>query len=116
VRLDPTVAGSGEAVFVIERSALAITVVVAVAELFDGSGSLPSVELTVAVFESGPAAVGVTTTVAVADVPGASVPRSQVSVAVPEQEPAETSVTPPGSVSWTVAFAASGPALEATIV
>jgi hypothetical protein len=119
----PTVAGSGESVFVIETSAevgAAFTVVVAVAELFAVFGS-EVVEDTVAVFESGPVPVGVTTIVTVADAPEASVPIVQVTVVVAEQEPtdddAETNVTPAGSVSVTVTAAAeSGPPFDAMIV
>jgi hypothetical protein len=96
------------------------TVVVAVAESFSRFGSAV-VELTVAVFESGPAAVGVTTIVTVADAPAAREPSSHVTTPPPEQLPAEadaeTNVTAAGSGSLTVtASAVLGPAFVAVIV
>jgi hypothetical protein len=98
------------------------TVVVAVALLFAVFGS-EVVELTVAVFESGPAVVGVTLIVIDADAPLAREGSEQVSAGgMPEHvhgsvEDSSPTVTPAGSVSVSVtAAAASGPAFATVIV
>ncbi len=99
--------GSGEPVFVIDRSAPLTTVVVAVAVLLAPLGSAVTAE-TVAVFVRVPLAVGetATTTSIVARAPPGKIPSAQVTVVVPEQDPvlgvAETRVTPAGRVSVTV--------------
>src|SRR5712664_1640369 len=113
------------AVFVIARSARRCTVVVAVAVLFPGVGSV-SFPLTLAVLlRVAPSAVVAgmpTTIVIVALALGASVPMVQVTVPlawvqVPWVEVAETNVTPVGRVSVAVTpVACEGPLLVTTRV
>src|SRR5206468_2233767 len=99
--------GSGESLFVTERSAAGLTVVVSGGEVLfpeSGSGSLPEIE---AWLESVPACWGVTLIVIVAEAPLASAPSAQVTVpALCEQLPwlalAETKVTLAGRVSVTL--------------
>src|SRR5437764_198181 len=121
----PAVTGSGESVFVTATSADAPTVVVAVAESSDGSGSLHP-ELTVAVLVSTvPAATSeptCTVSVTPADAPFATAPRLQLTVvAIRAQAPcegvAETNVVPlaSGSVSVTP-DAPDGPLFATPIV
>jgi hypothetical protein len=99
--------GSGESVFVIERSAPLTTVVVAVAVLLAALGSVVTDE-TVAVFVRVPLAEGETSTAMsiVPLAPPGKIPSAQMTVVVPEQDPvlgvAETSVTPAGKVSVTL--------------
>jgi hypothetical protein len=74
------VAGSGESVFVIDRSAEAITVVLTVAVLLAVLGSL-SVANTLAVLVIVPPSVGAVTTIVTVALPAlAIVPRVQVTV------------------------------------
>src|SRR3954466_2699875 len=114
-----TVAGPA---FTIDRSAEAVTDVLAVEALLPGFGSLVA-ELTLAELVSDAVCAGaVTTTVIVgAVVPAASAGRVQVTVTLPalvQTQPvpvADTKVTPAGSVSVTESVAASdGPALATT--
>ena len=116
---DPTVTGSGESDFAIDRSASGVggvtsfTVVDTLELLLPATGS-SVVDDTLAVLLSVPADPGVTTIFTVAPAPFASVPRLHVTVAVPLHEPTvvldETNVTPDGSTSVTVTpAAASGP-------
>ena len=99
--------GSGEPVFVSERSAPLTIVVVAVAVLFAGLGSAVTAE-TEAVFVRLPLAAGetVTTMSIVALAPPGKMPSAQLIVVVPEHDPllgvADTSVTPAGRESVTV--------------
>jgi len=104
-----------EAVFVTAKSADAVTVVVTLAVLLVGTGSV-SVAATEAVLVMLPAATGLTMIVTVAVAAFASVPMEQVTVVVPEQVPcvetAETKVGPAGSVSVRFTFVAGdGPLL-----
>ena len=117
----PATAEAGP-VFVIDRSAEAVTLVVAVAVLSPlvGSGSLA---LIVAVFVMLPPVAGaVAVMVIVALAPDASVPTAQTTVPealvqVPWVELADTNVTPAGRVSVTVApVAVPGPLLLAVRV
>ncbi len=117
-----TVTGSGASVTVTWISAIGVTAVTAVAELFAPLGSAV-VEATVAVLDTdaGAAPVTVATIETVALAPLASVPRLHVTVVVPVQVPtlgvADTKVKPAGSVSVTVTAAAGeGPALETVMV
>ena len=100
--------GSGESVFVSERSAALTTVVLAVAVLFAGFGSAVTAE-TAAEFVSVPLpaeAETATTISIVALVPPGKIPSAQLIVVVPEHDPvlgvADTRVTPAGNVSVTV--------------
>jgi hypothetical protein len=121
----PTATGSGVSVLVMDKSAIAVTAVVAVAELLPATGSLV-VDDTVAVslMEAAAEPVTVTTMVTVTLAPLLIVPRLQVTMpAACEQVPvgaldgvADTNVTPAGSVSVSVAAAAEGPALETVTV
>src|SRR4051794_26997936 len=91
----------------------ALTRVVALEELSDGTGS-GSVAETVAVLVMVPVAVALAVMETVALAPLLSVPRAQVTVVVPLHEPcvvvAETYVVPAGNVSLTTTFvAAIGP-------
>jgi hypothetical protein len=90
----------GATVSVKARSADAVTVVVTVAVLFPGMGSV-SLAATLAVFVTVPAAVGVTTIVTVDLAAFARLPRLQLTAAVqvPWLGVAETNVTPEGSAS-----------------
>jgi hypothetical protein len=107
VRFSCVCTGSGESVFVIERSAPLTTVVVVVAVLLAALGSVVTDE-TVAVFVTVPLAEDDTPTTMsiVALAPPGKIPSAQVTVVVPEQDPvlgvAETSVTPAGKGSVTV--------------
>jgi hypothetical protein len=80
VKLLPTITGSGESAFVIERSAgggrTEVEAEAVLLELF-GSASLP---VTDAVLVSVPVTVGVTTTVAVATAPLFRLPKLQITV------------------------------------
>ena len=103
-----------------DRSVFGTTVVVAVAVLFDVTGSF-SAAVTPAVLFSVPTDVGVTRIVMVALAPTSRLPILQVTdPAVSEQPPtvdaAETNVTVAGSVSLTVtAVAGEGPLFVTTI-
>lgn len=95
------------------RSAEALTVVLTVAVLFPGTGSV-SLAATLAVFVSVPAAVGLTTIVTVALAVFARVPRLQLTVAVqiPWLGVTETKVTFVGTASVKVTpVAGDGPLL-----
>src|SRR5207248_1436062 len=124
VRSVPAVTGSGVSDLVTARSAVVVTVVVAVAELLPELGSAVD-ELAVAVLASTvPPATPVptfTTRAIVADAPFAIDPRLHVTVVVPLQAPcegtAETNDVPPGIVSVIVTpAAAEGPLLPTVIV
>jgi hypothetical protein len=108
VMLEPAAAVAGP-LLVIDRSAFAVTFVLAVELLLPGVGS-EVVADTVAVFERLATVFAVTTRAIVGDAPALTVPRLQVTVLVPEHEPtegvAETKVVPAGSVSLTVTPAA----------
>src|SRR5438067_2287485 len=98
----------------IDRSAAAETVVVAVALLLFGCGSEVAAE-TVALFVRVPLTDGLTTMSIPAVAPPGKIPRSQVTVVVPEQDPtvavADTSVAPAGRGSVTVTpLVVDGPA------
>jgi hypothetical protein len=119
---DPAAVTEGGPVFVIERSAEAVTVVVAEEVLFVATGSAV-VDDTLAVFVSEPAWPGAVTTSAIvgAVAPDASVGRVHVTdtfpvlVQVHPVPAADTKLTPAGSASVRDTLAASdGPALEAT--
>src|SRR2546428_4273546 len=81
---EPALTGSGESLLVTTRSAPVLTVVVAVALLFAGTGSTV-VDVTLAVLEMVPvaAALTFTTSVNVADAPAANVAMFAVAVPVP---------------------------------
>src|SRR5436309_626449 len=81
---EPALTGSGESVLVTARSAAVLTVVVAVALLFAGTGSTV-VDVTLAVLEMVPvaAALTFTTSVNVAEAPDANVAMFAVAVPVP---------------------------------
>lgn len=123
VRVPLTDTGSGESVFVIDRSAWfagAFTVVVPGALLFAVFGSV-SFAVTLAVLLNVPAAVGVTTIVTVALAPLINVPRVHETVVVPVQLPCvvddETNVAPAGNGSViTTLVAELGPLLVTVIV
>jgi len=105
--------GSGASVARTDKSATAVTVVVAVALLLFGCGSAVAAE-TVAVFVRLPLAAGRTTMSTPAVAPPGKTPRSQVTVVVPEHDPtlgvADTRVAPAGSGSVTVtALVVDGP-------
>ena len=112
----PSSTGSGESVFVSERSAAGPTVVSALAELFAALGSLTS-DRTLAWFVICPVACGRTFKSTVASWPLVTVPSAQVTVPdacwqMPCEGVAESNVTFAGNVSsiWMpVAF--EGPAL-----
>ncbi len=112
----PTLTGSGESVFVSDRSAGAITVVVTKATLSPSLGSIAADE-TEAEFEISPALCTWTTICTEAEEEGARVPRSHVtapedSLQVPCVGVADWYVTPAGSASKSVTeVAAEGPAL-----
>src|SRR5438128_126398 len=82
--LEPALTGSGESLLVTARSAAVLTVVMAVALLFAGTGSTV-VDVTLAVLEMVPvaAALTFTTSVNVADAPAANVAMFAVAVPVP---------------------------------
>jgi hypothetical protein len=116
--------GSGESVFVNERSALlgeaGITVVEAVVVLFAGRGS-DSIPETVTVLVIVPAVAGITLTITVVLAPFDRLPRLHVTVAFTLEQPwlgvTETKVTPGGNVSVTVTpVASAGPLLLTLIV
>jgi hypothetical protein len=104
---DPTAIGSGKSLIVTDTSAEpGFTVVLALAELFDGLGSL-SFATTLAVFVSVPTASGVTTIVTVRIAPADMFPSPHVTVPlacaqVPEVGIADTKATAPGNTSVTV--------------
>jgi hypothetical protein len=111
----------GEADLASDRSALGTTVVIALAVLFDVTGSF-SAAVTPAVLVSAPTDVGVTTSVMVTLAPTSRLPMLQVSdppdsEQLPIEDTAETKVTVAGSASLTVAsVAGEGPLFVATIV
>ena len=106
----------------IATSALALTVVTAVAVLFAGFGSAV-VDATEAVFVRVAAWLGAVTVTAItgAEVPAASRGRTQVTETLPVFEQAhpvpvaDTKVTPAGSVSVTVTLTASEGPLSVTV-
>jgi hypothetical protein len=106
VRFCPANTGLGEADFVIETSAEAVTVVVVVELLLLGTGS-PTPLDTVAVFviDGTAKAVGVTVILIVTFCPFVMVPRLHETVVVPLQVPAEGGVT---VVDTHVTFVGSG--------
>jgi len=109
----PRRTGLGATVSVKARSADAVTVVLTVAVLFPGTGSV-SLAAMLAVFVTVPAAVGMTTIVTVALAAFAKVPRLQLTAAVqvPWLGVAETNVTPVGTASVKVTpVAGDGPLL-----
>ena len=113
--------GSGESVFVSERSAPLTTVVLAVAVLFAGFGSAVTA-VTVAEFVRVPAeAETVTAMSIVALAPPGKIPSAQLIVVLPEHDPvlgvADTSVTAAGNVSVTVTpLVVDGPAATPLLV
>ena len=123
-----TTTGSGDAVFVSDRSACGVSVSVSVAELLPGVGSVtPAAAVTVAVFESVPLALAEIVPVAVyVTEPPAG--RLAVSLILPEPEavhvpppaPTQVHVTPvidAGNASAMMVPGASlGPAFEAEMV
>src|SRR5215467_9258113 len=114
----PAITGDGAPLLASERSAEALTVVVAVAELLALLASV-SVSVTLAVFESEPRVAGATLTVTVTVALAAAliVPRLQGRAAqAPWLEETETRVTPLGRVSETVAAEAGEPPLLATVI
>jgi hypothetical protein len=116
----PTATGSGASVFVIDRSACAVTVVDADALLLPGTGSVTPL-VTLAVLFNVPPVVGVTTMVTVALAPFPRTPMEQITVLVPLQLPwlgvADTYVTPAGNGSLTLTpVALFGPKLVTVIV
>jgi hypothetical protein len=123
VKLLPAETGSGESVFVTERSAAGTTVVPAVAVLLVASGSVV-VEATTALFEIEPVELGAVTLIVMAgaDAPALREARVQVTTRATREQlhPVpldETYVTPAGSVSVTVRLCASeGPAFETVSV
>jgi hypothetical protein len=122
VRLPAAATGSGESALVTDRSAEAVTVVLAVALLFALLGSA-WVAVTLAVLVIVPPDVGaVTTIVTVADPTLAIDPKLHVTVPalwlqVPWVAVADTNTTPAGNVSVRVTpVAALGPALLTLIV
>jgi hypothetical protein len=118
---DPATTLAGPAL-AIARSALAVTVVEALAVLFAGSGSAV-VEDTLAVSDSDPAWAGAVTVTVMAGalVPAVRVALVQVTETLPVFEQAQpapvadTKVTTAGSVSVTVRFAASEGPLSVTV-
>jgi hypothetical protein len=120
VTLFPSRTGSGEADLVMDRFAMAFTVVVADAELFDESESV-SLTATVTLFTRLPLLIDSTSIVTVELVLAAIVPRLQVTVDEPLQLPWEeiedTWLNPEGSVSTITTFVdVDGPLLVTVIV
>lgn len=111
VKLIPTAPGFGEADTAIARSAEGTTVTLAVAELFEGKGSVSFAE-TLAVLVKLPVAMALATIESVAAAPFAKLPKLQLTavVQVPWLGVAETIVKPTGSASVKVTpVAGDGP-------